>query len=133
MGKPFSPFFIFPTPNFFASNPLPASPPHNHCRGKMRGGENEKKGRKWFSPSYFFPKSSVFIFFPSSQFSPWIMKCNVNIQLSTKVCHILTNKITLPLFLFFFFLSPFSFPLFLLFNFVPHCLILIFSTARSPP
>ena len=52
-------------------------------------------------------------FFPSSHFSPlWIMKCYVDIQLSMKVSHILTEKITLPLFSFLLFPFPFfhSFP-----------------------
>ena len=48
------------------------------------------------------------------------MKCHVNIQLSIKVCHILTKKHspTFP-----FFLSRFPFHFFLLFHCVPHYLI----------
>ena len=37
--------------------------------GKKRGWGKWKR-RKWFSPSYFFPKSSVFIFFPQQPVFP---------------------------------------------------------------
>ena len=53
---------------------------------------------KWenrFPPSYFslFPKSSVFIFFHQQPVFPLMdHESHVNIQLSTKVCHILTKK-----------------------------------------
>jgi len=39
------------------------------CWGKKGGGENEK-GENGFPPSYFFPKSSVFIFFPQQPVFP---------------------------------------------------------------
>ena len=58
------------------------------------------------------------------------MKCHVNIQLSTKVCHILTKKNHTPPFL------RFPFPFFLLFHFVPHCFIFLFffpGTIPPPP
>ena len=51
-----------------------------------------KKG-EWFPPSYFFPKFSVFIFFHQQPVFPLMdHESHVNIQLSTKVCHILTKK-----------------------------------------
>ena len=57
------------------------------------------------------------------------MKCHVDTQGSTEVCHILTKKITLPLCLFFLFLSPFSF-FFILFL---TAWFFIFSPAPFPP
>ena len=59
------------------------------------------------------------------------MKCHDSIQLSTKVWPILTKKITVPLFLFFFVLSPFLF--FLLFHLVTHCPIFHLFTGTIPP
>ena len=67
---------------------------------------------KWenrFPPSYFslFPKSSVFIFFHQQPVFPLMdHESHVNIQLSTKVCHILTKKSLS------FSFSSFSFPFF---------------------
>ena len=40
------------------------------CWGKNEGLGKMNKREDGFPPSYFFPKSSVFIFFPSSTFSP---------------------------------------------------------------
>ena len=57
------------------------------------------------------------------------MKCHVNIQLSTEVCHILTKKSLSP-----FSFSSFSFPLFPSFSFcssLPH--FSFFSPAPFPP
>ena len=59
------------------------------------------------------------------------MKCHDSIQLSTKVWPILTKKITVPLFLFSFVLSPFLF--FLLFHLVTHCPIFHLFTGTIPP
>ena len=72
-------------------------------------GKNEGVGkmRKSFSPFLFFPKSSVFIFFHQQPVFPLMdHESHVNIQLSTKVCHILTKKSLS------FSFSSFSFPFF---------------------
>ena len=38
------------------------------------------KRRKWFSPSYFFPKSSVFIFFPQQPVFPLMDQFSISIN-----------------------------------------------------
>ena len=82
-GKSFSSFFNFPTPLFFPQQSFTCFPKTKEFSrkntmvvGKRTVGETNKgvgkrkKGENGFLPSYFFPKSSVFTFFPSSQFSP---------------------------------------------------------------
>ena len=47
--------------------------------GKKGGGENEK-GENGFPPSYFFPKSSVFIFFPQQPVFPLMDQFSISIN-----------------------------------------------------
>ena len=77
----------------------------------------------------FFPNPQFLYSYPSSHFPPkWITKYHVNIQLSTKVCHILTKKSLSP-----FTFSFFPFLFFLLLHFVPHCLIIHFFPQHHSP
>ena len=100
----------------------------------MRGWGKWKREKMVF-PLLIFPQIlSFYIFSPAAIFPLngwWNVMLIYNYQQKCAIC-ILTKKITLPLFLFLLFLSPFSCPFFLLF---PHCLIFHFSPAPflSPP
>ena len=72
-------------------------------------------------PLLIFSPNPQFLNFSPAAFFPWIMKCHVNMQLSTKVCAIYYQKNHSP-----------SFP-FLLFHFVPHCLSFHFFPQHHPP
>ena len=95
-----------------------------------------KKG-EWFPPSYFFPKFSVFIFFPQQPVFPLRdhKMSHLYTMINRSVHNI--NKKSRPPFSFSSFSFPlFPFPLFLLFHFVPHCLIFHFfspGTISPPP
>ena len=83
-GKTILLFSFSPTPHFFPQQSFTCFPTTivffprifygcgeagKGLLGKKGGGENEK-GENGFPPSYFFPKSSVFIFFPQQPVFP---------------------------------------------------------------
>ena len=82
------------------------------CWGKNEGVERMKKGENGFSPSYFFPKSSVIIFFPQQPFFP-LMDHEMPRQYTiiNKSVPYINRKNHSPFFLF-----PFSFLCILLLN-----------------
>ena len=89
------------------------------CWGKNEGLGKMKKGENGFPPSYFFPKSSVFIFFPQQPFFPLM-----DHEMSRY--YTIINK-SVP-----YIYKKNTFPFFLLFHFVTHCLIFHFFPLVPP-